>query len=144
MTTWIRRPRVVLAIALIAALVAAGFLAVAVTERIGRTIVVGYFDNSTGLFEGDDVRIRGVNVGKVDKIEPEAQRTKITFWFGSDYKVPENVNAVILSPQLVTGRAIQLTPAYVDGPTLGPGPRSHRTAPQSRSSGMTCAHSWSG
>lgn len=128
MTTWIRRPRVVLAIALIAALVAAGFLAVAVTERIGRTIVVGYFDNSTGLFEGDDVRIRGVNVGKVDKIEPEAQRTKITFWFGSDYKVPENVNAVILSPQLVTGRAIQLTPPYVDGPTLGAG----ATIPQDR------------
>ena len=44
-------------------------------------MVVGYFDNSTGLFVGDDVRIRGVNVGRVVDIQPEPLRTKITFWF---------------------------------------------------------------
>lgn len=121
MTTWIRKPRVLLGVGLVVALVAAGYLAVAITERFGRTTVVGYFDNSTGLFEGDDVRIRGVKVGRVDKIEPEPERTKITFWFDSEYKVPAEVNAVILSPQLVTGRAIQLTPPYADGPTMTAG-----------------------
>ncbi|MFM9033474.1 MAG: MCE family protein [Mycobacterium sp.] len=87
-------------------------------ERSDRTTVVGYFDNSTGLFVGDDVRIRGVSVGKVAKIQPEALRTKITFWFERRYKVPADAGAVILSPQLVTGRAVQLTPPYSGGPIM--------------------------
>lgn len=121
MSTWIRNPRVVLATVLILVLVAGFSTAHTVSGHSGRTVVVGYFDNSTGLFVGDDVRIRGVDVGKIDKIEPEAQRTKITFWFDNDHRVPADVKAVILSPQLVTGRAIQLTPPYEGGPTLDGG-----------------------
>lgn len=90
-------------------------------DRSSRSTVVGYFDNSTGLFVGDDVRIRGVNVGKVVDIQPQPLRTKITFWFDPRYKVPADANAVILSPQLVTGRAIQLTPPYTGGPTMADG-----------------------
>ncbi|TPG36527.1 MCE family protein [Mycolicibacterium hodleri] len=121
MSTSIRNPRVALAAVLIAVLVAGFFVVQKVSDHIGKTMVVGYFDNSTGLFVGDDVRIRGVNVGRVDKIEPEATRTKITFWFDNDHKVPAEVNAVILSPQLVTGRAIQLTPPYTSGPVMDGG-----------------------
>ncbi|MDQ2636379.1 MAG: MCE family protein, partial [Actinomycetota bacterium] len=39
-----------------------------------------------------------------------------------------DVNAVILSPSLVTARAIQLTPAYTKGPTL----QDHSVVPQDR------------
>jgi phospholipid/cholesterol/gamma-HCH transport system substrate-binding protein len=85
---------------------------------IGRNHVIGYFDNSNGLFVGDEVRILGVPVGKIDKIEPQPQRVKITFWYDSDYRVPADAKAVILSPSLVTSRAIQLTPAYTGGPVL--------------------------
>ena len=85
-------------------------------DGINRTNVVAYFDNSNGIFVGDDVRILGVPVGKIDKIEPQPERVKITFWFDDKYKVPADVNAVILSPTLVTARAIQLTPAYTGGP----------------------------
>ena len=69
-----------------------------VIDRSSRSMVVGYFDNSTGLFVGDDVRIRGVNVGRVVDIQPEPLRTKITFWFDPQYKVPVDAKAVILSP----------------------------------------------
>ncbi|OPX10282.1 virulence factor Mce family protein [Mycobacterium sp. AT1] len=117
----IANPRGALAVTLVAVLVAAVFAVVKIADHVGKTLVVGYFDNSTGLFAGDDVRIRGVSVGKVEKIEPEPQRSKITFWFDSKYKVPANVNAVILSPQLVTGRAIQLTPPYTDGAIIASG-----------------------
>ncbi|MEE3062428.1 MAG: MCE family protein [Actinomycetota bacterium] len=113
--------RIAAAAALTMVLIAAGLV---VTEALGwtsRTTVVGYFDNSTGLFAGDDVRIRGVSVGKVEKIEPQPLRSKITFWFDRKYKAPADAMAVILSPQLVTGRAIQLTPPYSGGPTLGDG-----------------------
>ncbi|MBJ7337495.1 MCE family protein [Mycolicibacterium sp.] len=111
------------ALAIVLALSLIGGVAVAVRgmDRVARTWVVAYFENSNGLFAGDDVRILGVPVGQVDKIEPQAQRAKITFWIDSAYEIPEDAKAVILSPQLVTGRAIQLTPAYVGGPTMASG-----------------------
>ncbi|HZN78618.1 MAG TPA: virulence factor Mce family protein, partial [Mycobacterium sp.] len=113
--------RTTLAVALVVVMVLGVIVGVRATGQAARTMVVGYFDNSTGVFAGDDVRILGVPVGKVEKIEPQPQRVKISFWLDPKYKVPANVNAVILSPQLVTGRAIQLTPAYTSGPTLQDG-----------------------
>jgi phospholipid/cholesterol/gamma-HCH transport system substrate-binding protein len=86
-----------------------------------RTVVVGYFQNTNGLFRGDDVRILGVTVGKIDKIEPEPSRAKVTFWVDRQYKVPAEAKAVIMSPSLVTARTIQLVPAYTDGPTMADG-----------------------
>lgn len=121
MTTRLRAPRTLLAAVLAVILVAGLLTASKLIGTASRNTVVGYFDNSTGLYVGDDVRIRGVSVGKVTKIEPEPLRTKITFWFDRRYKVPEEANAVILSPQLVTGRAIQLTPPYRGGATMANG-----------------------
>lgn len=110
-----------LTVALVLVLIGGVITAARAAGHSARTMVVGFFDNSTALFPGDDVRILGVPVGKVDRIEPQPDRVKIWFWFDGDVKVPADVNAVILSPQLVTGRAIQLTPAYADGPTLADG-----------------------
>jgi phospholipid/cholesterol/gamma-HCH transport system substrate-binding protein len=87
--------------------------------QTSRTNVVAYFDNSNGIFVGDEVRILGVPVGKIDKIEPQPQQVKISFWFDGKYKVPAGANAAVLSPSLVTSRAIQLTPAYTGGPVMG-------------------------
>jgi phospholipid/cholesterol/gamma-HCH transport system substrate-binding protein len=123
----LRRARVVLATTLIVVLVAGLFVAMRAAGEAARTIVVGYFENSNGVFSGDDVRIRGVPVGKILKIEPEPLRSKISFWFDSKYKVPADAQAVILSPQLVTGRAIQLTPPYTGGPTMADGAVIYRT-----------------
>ncbi|MEB3030050.1 virulence factor Mce family protein [[Mycobacterium] nativiensis] len=111
-------PRMMIATVLVLMLGAGMVVAVQGFQRITRNTVVGYFDNSSGLFPGDEVRIRGVRVGEVAKIEPQPLRSKITFWFDRKYKVPADVKAAILSPQLVTGRAIQLTPPYVGGPTM--------------------------
>ena len=98
---------------------------VAVLMRSGgpmnRVNVVAYFDNSNMVFVGDDVRILGVPVGRIEKIEPEAQRAKITFWYDGKYKVPADAKAAILSPALVTGRSIQLTPVYSSGPVMEDG-----------------------
>jgi phospholipid/cholesterol/gamma-HCH transport system substrate-binding protein len=113
--------RKVLATALVVLLISGLVVLMRATEQTARTVVVGYFDNSSGLFVGDDVRIRGVPVGKVDKIEPQPLRSKITFWFDRKYKVPAEAKAAILSPQLVTGRAIQLTPPYTGGATMDDG-----------------------
>ncbi|EID11728.1 MCE family protein [Mycolicibacterium phlei] len=88
------------------------------SDVMNRTNVVAYFDNSNGIYVGDDVRILGVNVGKITAIEPEPERVKISFWYDSKYKVPADAKAAILSPTLVTARAIQLTPVYSGGPVM--------------------------
>ncbi len=46
----------------------------------------------------------------------------------SKYKVPADAKAAILSPTLVTARAIQLTPAYTGGPVM----RDNAVIPQER------------
>ncbi|MDA4108187.1 mammalian cell entry protein [Mycobacterium holsaticum DSM 44478] len=115
------KPRAALAITLITVLIAGMVVTIRLSEHRDRNVVVAYFDNSIGLYPGDDVRIRGVSVGKVVKIEPQPLRSKITFWFDRRYHVPAEANAIILSPQLVTGRAIALTPPYTGGPKLAGG-----------------------
>lgn len=87
-------------------------------DRIDRTHVVAYFDNANGIYAGDEVRIVGVPVGKIESIEPQPEQVKISFWYDSKYKVPSDAKAAILSPTLVTARSIQLTPAYVSGPVM--------------------------
>ncbi len=89
--------------------------------QANRVTVTAYFDNSNQVFVGDNVRILGVPVGRVAAIEPEAKRAKITFWYEDKYKVPADAKAAILSPALVTGRSIQLTPVYSSGPVMKDG-----------------------
>jgi phospholipid/cholesterol/gamma-HCH transport system substrate-binding protein len=113
-----RNGRIGLAVVLVSALIAGICVVVWKGGGLGRTHLVAYFDNSNGIFVGDEVRIVGVPVGKIDRIEPEPTRVKISFWLGDQYKVPANAKAVILSPSLVTSRAIQLTPAYGGGPVM--------------------------
>lgn len=88
------------------------------TTGIGKTRVTAYFENSTGLYPGDEVRILGVPVGEIEAIEPQPKRARVTFWVDDKYAVPAEVTAVVLSPSLVTSRAIQLTPAYTGGQML--------------------------
>ncbi|BBZ65997.1 Mce family protein Mce3D [Mycolicibacterium insubricum] len=116
-----RPPRAVLTLILVAVLAGGLVAATRVVSERSRVAVVAYFDTSIGVFAGDDVRILGVPVGKIEKIEPEPERVKISFWFDRKYRVPANAAAIILSPQLVTGRAIALTPAYTGGPELSDG-----------------------
>jgi phospholipid/cholesterol/gamma-HCH transport system substrate-binding protein len=110
--------RLVVAAVLVLLLVAGVVVALRDVAGVGRTHLVAYFDNSNGIFVGDEVRIVGVPVGAIDKIEPQPMQVKISFWLDDRYKVPADAKAVILSPSLVTSRAIQLTPAYTSGPVI--------------------------
>ena len=88
---------------------------------VGRNTYVAYFANTNGLYTGDDIRILGVAVGAVEKIEPQPTGAKVTFSVDSQYSLPADVKAAILSPSLVSARAIQLVPAYSSGPKLADG-----------------------
>ena len=115
-------------IRIITATVLAATLAVGVTvvatpwwKGVTEDTYVAYFANTNGLYTGDEIRILGVAVGTVDAIEPQPTTTKVTFSVESQYSVPADVKAAILSPSLVSARAIQLVPAYDGGPKLAAG-----------------------
>lgn len=77
------------------------------------------FDTSRGLYVGDDVRVMGVEVGRVTDIEPRGNHVLVTFT--SDRPLPVDAQAAILAPTLVSARFVQLTPAYTGGAELSPG-----------------------
>lgn len=89
--------------------------------RTPRSTFVAYFANTNGLYTGDEVRILGVAVGTVEAIEPQPEHAKVTFTVDTKYPVPADVRAAILSPSLVSARAIQLVPVYSGGPQLRAG-----------------------
>ncbi len=113
-----RTARNLLAIALVVILAGGAVVLLRNTERVDRTHVVAYFENSNGIYAGDDVSIVGVPVGRIESIEPQPTSVKVSFWFNGKYKVPADAKAVILSPTLVTARTLQLTPAYTGGPVM--------------------------
>ncbi|WP_431236811.1 MCE family protein [Mycolicibacterium aichiense] len=121
MTAPRRRTQIGLAALLVAVLAAGLIIVFQATDGRGRTRITAYFDNSNGIYPGDEVRILGVPVGEIDTIEPEPQRAKVTFWVDEQYRVPADVKAVIIAPSLVSARAIALTPAYTAGPVLQSG-----------------------
>ena len=106
------------------ALVLAAAITVVATpwwKTVSRNTYVAYFANTNGLYTGDEVRILGVAVGTVEKIEPQPSATKVTFSVERQYPVPADVQAAVLSPSLVSARAIQLVPAYSSGAKLADG-----------------------
>ena len=122
MLTKVRKlPRWVLVVAgvLVAVLVLAGVYT-GIT-RIGKTTITAYFPATTGLYAGDDVRVLGVEVGRIDAIEPGRDRVKVRVTIDRGVDIPADARAVIISPSLVSARFIQLAPAYTGGPKLRDG-----------------------
>lgn len=113
-----RTLRIALAAVLVVAIAVGAYLVW--PSRTGHK-VVAYFETAVGLYAGDEVRIVGVPVGEIDSIEPRANDVKITMNLDDGIRVPENAQALIIAPNLLAARFIQLTPAYTGGPVMASG-----------------------
>ncbi len=98
------------------ALLAAVFLLF--TNSGAQKTIVADFKVSNSLYKGNEVRIMGVPVGEVTKIQPIGDRVRITLEYDGDIKLPADAKAVMISPSVVGDRFIQLGPAYTGGPAL--------------------------
>ncbi|GAB3448525.1 hypothetical protein GCM10027517_33640 [Phycicoccus ginsengisoli] len=118
-----RLPRVGLVGKLVAALavVALAAGAYAFWPRHDVVHVTGEFTRAVGLFPGSDVRILGVQVGKVTEVTPLGDKVRVRFEFDRKYKVPADAQAAVVAPSLVSDRYVQLLPAYHAGPVLKDG-----------------------
>lgn len=77
--------------------------------------VTAHFPRAVSVFEGTDVRILGVNVGKVTAVIPEGNSVRVEMEYDAQYSVPEDAKAVIVTPTLVADRFVQLTPVFEEG-----------------------------
>jgi phospholipid/cholesterol/gamma-HCH transport system substrate-binding protein len=83
--------------------------------------VTADFPRTVSLYEGSDVRVLGVPVGKVDSVTPSGTQVVVTLHYDADVRLPSDAKAVIVSPSIVGDRFVQLTPAYTGGAVLADG-----------------------
>lgn len=82
------------------------------------------FDEATQLAEQSDVRISGVNVGKVQKIElaPNGKQALATAAIDDRYApLPESTRAILRTKTLLGETYIELTPGSREGPEMDDG-----------------------
>lgn len=86
-----------------------------------RKYLTASFPRAVSVFEGSDVRILGVRVGKVEEVTPAGTEVEVTMWYDGEVDVPRDAKAVIVAPSVVGDRFVQLTPVYTGGPKLADG-----------------------
>lgn len=111
-----RRIVIVLVVALAAALLVNVFRSPAESKT-----VTAYFPRAVSVFEGTDVRILGVNVGRVTAVIPEGDAVRVEMEYDAEHELPADAKAVIVTPTLVADRFVQLTPVYEGGQVLADG-----------------------
>lgn len=115
--SWTRR-RVVIALVVLALLGVGGSR---LADDAGAVTVTVYFPTTEGLHEGDDVKVLGVAVGRVAEVDAEDDRVRVVLEVDADQPVPVDASAVIVAPSLVSGRFVQLEPAWTGGPQMADG-----------------------
>ncbi|OZM74850.1 ABC transporter substrate-binding protein [Amycolatopsis antarctica] len=83
--------------------------------------LTAYFPTAVGLYEGNSVRVLGVDVGEVTGIVPEGDKVKVDIEYERGVEVPAEAQAVIVAPSLVSDRYVQLAPAFSGGPQIEDG-----------------------
>jgi len=108
----------VAAVAAVVVVVVGTGVALAGGSSGGTHHITAYFTRAIGLYKGNDVRLLGVRVGKIDSIKVEGPVVQVKMTVSGKYKLPADVGAVIVPPSVVSDRFIQLTPAYTGGAEL--------------------------
>jgi virulence factor Mce-like protein len=83
--------------------------------------VTAQFEDTVGLYAGNDVSVLGMPVGKVTAIVPKDGYVEVTLEVDRKVAVPADVQAVTVSTSILTDRHVELTPPYRSGPTLRDG-----------------------
>lgn len=87
----------------------------------GSMRLTAYFPQTIGLYQGNAVKILGVTVGKITKLTNEGSDVKVEMTYDRKYSLPRDVGAAIVPPSIVSGRYVQLLPAYTGGPKASDG-----------------------
>ncbi|MGI8492620.1 MAG: MCE family protein [Acidimicrobiales bacterium] len=109
-------------------LLAAMVLATIVGSLVGLVVhhaptksVTAVFKVAPGLYTDNHVDVLGIPVGKVDSITPGLDGVKVRISIPANLDIPGDVKVVLVAPNVVNDRYIQLDPPYTGGPKLEAG-----------------------
>jgi len=106
-------------VAVAAVLLAATFFLVHEPEKT--KTVTAHFPRAVSVYKGTDVRVVGVNVGRVTAVIPEGNSVRVEMEYDANVDIPKDAKAVVVTPTLVADRFVQLTPVYSSGPAMKDG-----------------------
>ena len=99
-----------------------GVLRVAGGDDSGPTrTVLAHFASTPGLYVGNQVDVLGMPVGKVTAIDPKPGGVDVRLEVPGDLALPDQVQALLKAPNLISDRSLELFPAYSGGPELAAG-----------------------
>ncbi|MFI8975179.1 MCE family protein [Nocardia asteroides] len=91
------------------------------------TEITADFENIAGMYEGNEVMVLGLAVGKVDKIIPKGTYVEVHMTIDGGVQIPKEAIAAIISPSIVTDRHIEITPPYTGGESMKSGEHLPKT-----------------
>jgi phospholipid/cholesterol/gamma-HCH transport system substrate-binding protein len=89
------------------------------------------FDDASGLHSGDNVRVAGVRVGRVDDVSLDGDAAKVSFTVSRSQPVFTNTRIAIRYQNLIGQRFLALLPGTGSAPRLRSGSRIPQTATES-------------
>jgi phospholipid/cholesterol/gamma-HCH transport system substrate-binding protein len=130
------RPGTLLAVAgvVVAGLAVAGVLGVRAGLATPTRTITAEFAEAPGLYVGNHVDVLGIPVGQIVSVNATPTEVRVAMRVDDNVKLPRDTKAVLMAPDLVNDRYVQLTPAYQRGPRLAAGaiiPESRTVLPES-------------
>lgn len=102
-------------IPLLVVLALVGTFAITLLQSDETKRLTAHFPRTVSIYEGSDVRVLGVPVGKVVSVTPSGTDVVVEMEYDPEVRVPTDARAVIVAPSIVGDRFIQLTPVFTEG-----------------------------
>jgi phospholipid/cholesterol/gamma-HCH transport system substrate-binding protein len=117
-----RTKRLLVAVAAgLVVLLVGGFVIYRVFIHVDTYKITARFTATPGLYPDNTVDILGVPKGTVDSLTPKPHYVEVVLSLPTDVKVPANAKAVLMAPNPVSDRFVELSPPYTGGPVLADG-----------------------
>lgn len=104
--------------ALVVVALVVGGVALVRDDAVPTRSVTAEFASAPGLFPGNQVSILGMPVGRVTSVEPGPGGVEVRFDVPADLPLPDQVQVMIMAPNLISDRFLALHPAWTSGPKL--------------------------
>lgn len=101
--------------AVVLCLVIVGGIVAVVTGGSSPMTISAKFATAPGLYPGNSVDVLGMPVGKVTKVTPGPGSVTVAMQVPAGTPIPADAEALLMAPQVVNDRYVQLNPAYNGG-----------------------------
>ncbi|HZC72401.1 MAG TPA: MCE family protein [Jatrophihabitans sp.] len=115
-----RRPRHIAIAAATVLAVASGVTGYYVFFRHDTYRITARFSATPGLYPGNRVDVLGVPTGTVVSITPRSRFVEVVMSLPANVQIPASARAVLMAPNPVSDRFVQLTPPYTKGAVMRP------------------------